>query len=185
MVEDRSSTFFFETERMLLQLTSVEDAPLILELLNTPKWLKYIGDRHVKTLSEAQHYVKERIIPQQKRLGYGSFTMIRKTDQEMLGTCGLFDREGLQGIDMGYGLLPQFEGQGYAFEATTRLKEMAFSFFGLDEIHAITVGCNTGSRNLLVKLGFSLKGTVTLPDDDAVLLLYSLRKGKKDSSQAL
>ena len=111
--------------------------------------------------------------------------MIRKTDQEMLGTCGLFDREGLQGIDMGYGLLPQFEGQGYAFEATTRLKEMAFSFFGLDEIHAITVGCNTGSRNLLVKLGFSLKGTVTLPDDDAVLLLYSLRKGKKDSSQAL
>ena len=123
MVEDRPPTFSFETDRLLLQSTSVKDAPLILELLNTPKWLKYIGDRHVKTISDAQNYIEERIIPQQKSLGFGSFTMIRKSDQEKLGTCGLFDREGLEGIDMDYGLLPQFEGQGYAFEATNMLKK--------------------------------------------------------------
>ena len=176
MIKDVASTTFFETERLFLRPTSTEDAALILEMLNTPKWLKYIGDRNVRTLEEAHNYIKERILPQQERLGFGSFTIIRKMDDTKLGTCGLFDREGLEGIDLGYGLLPQHEGKGYAFEAATCLKQMAFEDFNLEEIHAITVDENVASKGLLLKLGFTPKGTAKLPDDDAVLLLYSLSR---------
>ena len=40
----------FETDRLILKPTSEEDAEFIFELLNTPKWLKYIGDRNVKSI---------------------------------------------------------------------------------------------------------------------------------------
>lgn len=175
-MEDATLTRMFETERLFLRPTSVEDAALILEMLNTPKWLKYIGDRNVRTLDEAKTYIEERILPQQKRLGFGSYTIIRKADENKLGTCGLFDREGLEGIDMGYSLLPQNEGKGYAFEAASRLKQIAFEDFGLQEIHAITVDANVASKGLLLKLGFTPRGKTTLPDDDEVLLLYTLKK---------
>ncbi|GAA4280338.1 GNAT family N-acetyltransferase [Gaetbulibacter aestuarii] len=175
-MNDPAITTLFETERLILRPTSVEDAALILELLNTPKWLKFIGDRHVRTLEDAKNYILERILPQQNRLGFGSFTIIRKEDHNKLGTCGLFDREGLEGIDLGYGLLPQNEGKGYGFEAANQLKQLAFKTFKLKEIHAITVNENVASKGLLLKLGFTPQGTTKLPDDDTVLLLYSLRK---------
>lgn len=166
----------YETKRLILRPTKVEDAPLILEMLNTPKWLKYIGDRNVRSLKDAEKYIQERILPQQKQLGFGSFTIIRKEDRAKLGTCGLFDREGLEGIDLGYGLLPQYEGKGFAFEAANQLIHMAFDVFELDKIHAITVDENVASKGLLLKLGFTPQGTAKLPDDAAVLLLYSLSR---------
>ena len=182
MAEPIATPTLFETERLYLKATNLDDDALILELLNSPKWLKYIGDRKVTSLDAAQSYIKERILPQQKRLGFGSFTILRKKDHQKIGTCGLFDRDGLEGIDIGYALLPEYEGKGYAFEAVSRLRDMAFTIFGLDDIHAITLDENAGSKGLLGKLGFKEQGTVTLPDDDAILLLYSLRKEEEDSS---
>lgn len=92
----------FETERLLLKATSKEDASFILELLNTPKWIKNIGDRNVKSLEAAQNYILERMTPQFERLGYSNYTVIRKADGAKMGTCGLYDREGLEGIDIGF-----------------------------------------------------------------------------------
>lgn len=58
--------------------------------------------------------------PQFERLGFGNYIMIRKSDGIKLGSCGLYDREGLDGIDIGYALMPQFERQGYAIEAASK-----------------------------------------------------------------
>ena len=87
----------FETERLILRPTGVEDAALILKLLNMPKWLRFIGDRNVNTLEEAQLYIESRMLPQLGRLGYGNYTLVKKSDGTRLGTCGLYDREGLEG----------------------------------------------------------------------------------------
>ena len=92
----------FETERLLLKPMSKEDAPFLLELLNSPKWIKYVGDRNVHSIEEAASYIKIKMTPQLKRLGFSNYTVIRKTDHAKLGSCGLYDREGLEGVDIGF-----------------------------------------------------------------------------------
>ena len=165
----------FETERLLLKPTSVDDANLVFELFNTPKWIQYIGDREVTTLSKAKDYIREKMRPQLERLGFSNYTLIRKSDGTKLGTCGLFDREGLEGIDLGFALLPDFEGNGYAYEASDRMKKAAFNEFGLESLLAITAEDNQASQRLLEKLGFLKMDAIQLPGDMTHLLRYRLK----------
>jgi RimJ/RimL family protein N-acetyltransferase len=164
----------FETERLILRPTSAEDSEFLIELLNTPKWLKYIGDRNVRSVEDAQAYIKNRIQSQFERLGYGSYTVIRKADNVKIGACGLYDRDGLEGVDLGFAFLPKHERQGYAFEAANRIKQAGLEEFGLSELKAITTKDNTASHQLLVKLGFEFEKTVQLPSEFRELLLYKL-----------
>ena len=166
----------FETERLILKPTSEDDAEFILKLLNAPKFLKYVGDRNVKSINQAKDYIKTKMIPQLNRLGYANYTLIRKSDHSKIGTCGLYDREGMEGVDIGFALLPEFEGLGFGFESALALKHAAFNEFGIDQLKGITSKKNIASQNLLEKLEFQLKGTIALPDDDEELLLYVLIK---------
>ena len=84
----------FETERLLIQPLTKADAPHLLALMNTPKWIKNIGDRNVHTIAEAAAYIDEKITPQFERLGFGNYKVIRKSDGQFLGNCGLYDRPG-------------------------------------------------------------------------------------------
>jgi RimJ/RimL family protein N-acetyltransferase len=165
----------FETERLYLKATSKEDAPFILALLNMPKWKKFIGDRNVHTIEEASTYIEERMTPQLKRLGFSNYTVIRKSDNTKMGTCGLYDREGLAGLDIGFAFLPEHEGKGYAFESSEKMKEVARDLFGVKELKAITSQENLSSQRLLKKLGFHLDGTTTLKDDKEELFLFRLQ----------
>ncbi|MDX1828666.1 MAG: GNAT family N-acetyltransferase [Lutibacter sp.] len=166
----------FETERLILKPTSEEDAEFIFELLNTPKWIKYIGDRNIKTVKNARDYIKTKMLPQLKKLGYSNYTLIRKADNCKIGTCGLYDREGLEGVDIGFAFLPEYERKGYAFESANKLKNVAFNKFGLTHINAITTKNNISSQKLIEKLGLELNGTTKLPNDDEELLLYKIEK---------
>ena len=162
----------FETERLSLVPTSLEDAPLFLALLNMPKWLEFIGDRNVHTIPEAQAYIATRVLPQLERLGYGNYTVIRKADNEKLGCCGLYDREGLDGVDIGFSFLGKFEGNGYAYEAATCLKDAAFNTFKIPKLGAITMESNIASRRLLEKLGLSFTKNIQLENEE--LMYYEL-----------
>lgn len=164
----------YETERLLLRPTTEEDADFILKLMNTPKWLEHIGDRNIRSISDAAAYIREKMLPQLQRLGYSNYTVIRKADHVKLGTCGLYDREGLEGIDIGFAFLPEHERQGYALEAAEKIKELAFTKFGLRSLRAITTRKNVASQKLLEKLGLVFVKTINLPDDPEELLLYEL-----------
>ena len=165
----------FETERLLLRPTESEDAPFIMALLNMPKWLKYIGDRNVRSLKDAQNYINNKIKPQFARLAYGNYTVIRKCDGVKLGTCGLYDREGLSGVDIGFGFLPEYEKKGYALESSLKVMELAINDFKLKQINAITNKDNIASQNLLKKLGLRYIKMVKLPNSDEKLMLFQLK----------
>ncbi|MDP2088342.1 MAG: GNAT family N-acetyltransferase [Flavobacteriaceae bacterium] len=164
----------FETERLLLKPTSEDDAPFILELLNTPKWGRFIGERNVKSIDDAKAYIEQKITPQFQKIGFGNYTVIRKLDNLKIGSCGLYDREGIEGIDIGFAFLPQYEKMGYAFESAHQLKEVALHYFEIKKIGAITTKDNKDSQKLLKKLGLKFLKTVTLPNDNEDLLLYKL-----------
>ncbi|MGV6830537.1 MAG: GNAT family N-acetyltransferase [bacterium] len=166
----------YETERLYLRPTQEEDAPFILELLNTPKWIQFIGDRKVHTEEDAANYIKERMLPQLERLGFSNYTVILKSDGTKIGTCGLYDREGLEGIDIGFAFLPAFEGRGFGYESSIKMKELAFNELEITTIRAITSKGNIASQKLLKKLGLVRTGTTILPDEDEELFVYQIDK---------
>ena len=167
----------FTTERLEIRPTREEDAPFIFELMNSPKWLMFIGDRKIYSVEIARNYIKNRMLPQLEKLGFSNYTVIRKSDNVKIGTCGLYDRNGLDGLDIGFAFLPQFEKKGYAFESAFKLKSVAFEIFGIEEILAITKTTNISSQNLLKRLGLKFNSKVRLPNDDEELLLFRLKKG--------
>ena len=164
----------FETERLVLQPTTEEDAGFILELLNSPKWLEYIGDRKVYTEEDAKQYIKNKISPQLEKLGFANYTLIRKSDGLKIGSCGLYDREGVEGIDIGFALLPAFEGLGYGFESASKVLEIGKTKFNIDRFSAITTKNNLASQRLIEKLGLRYIKTIRIPNDEEELLLYRI-----------
>lgn len=166
----------FESERLLIRPTIEEDAELIYELMNTPKFIKFVGDRDINSILDAEKYIQTKMLPQLNTLGYSSYSIITKADGSKIGTCGLYNRDGVDGIDIGFGLLPQYEGLGYAYESAHRLLKAAFEEFEIEEIKAITSIANISSQRLLEKLGLEMIGTTKLPNEDHEILLYKKRK---------
>ncbi|MEL6254883.1 MAG: GNAT family N-acetyltransferase [Bacteroidota bacterium] len=162
----------FETERLILRPTHESDAAYILEIMNTPKWIKNIGDRKVHSEAAAIKYIQERMLPQLERLGYSNYTVIRKSDGVKMGSCGLYDREGLDGIDIGFAFLPAYEKKGYAYEASSRIMKAAIEDFGIGLIKAITIPSNTASQKLLEKLGLKFQKRFFMEGDSEELMLY-------------
>nr|WP_315031524.1 GNAT family N-acetyltransferase [uncultured Chryseobacterium sp.] len=162
----------YETERLIIRPISQEDGELIFELYNTPKFIQYIGDRGIKSLADADHYIKNRFLPQIERLGYGNYVVITKEDNHKIGAVGIFEREGLEIVDIGYSLLEKFEGKGYAFEAAQTVKSIGMEEFGLPKISAIISKDNIGSQKLIEKLGLKFQKYVTLPGETEELNYY-------------
>ena len=170
----KGETVFYKTQRLLIRPTSIEDAPFIFKILNSPKWIQYIGDRNVKTEKEAADYIKLKMLPQFEKLGYSNNTIIRKHDNVKIGTCGLYNREGIDGVDIGFAFLPEYEKQGYAYESAKKVMEIGVRSFGLNKINAITTQENKASQKLIEKLGLKYVKKITIPNDTEELLLYCI-----------
>ena len=165
-----------KTERLIIRPTSVEDAEFIFALMNTPKWIKNIGDRSITSIEMAKNYIIDKMQPQLEKLGYSNYTVIRKSDNMKMGSCGLYDREGLEGVDIGFAFLPAYERKGFAFEAADKIKNVGFKEFGIEAISGITAKDNISSQKLLEKLGLILTGTTKLPNETEELYLYKIEK---------
>ena len=166
----------FETERLIIRPTIEEDAEFVLELLNSPKWIEYIGDREVRTLDAAKAYIQERMISQLKRLGFSNYTLIRKSDNHKIGACGLYDRPGFEGVDIGFALLPAYERKGYAYEAANRIKQAAFEDFKFEKISGITSKRNLASQKLLEKLGLVFVRESIFPEGEEEIFVYEITR---------
>lgn len=175
-MSDQKKYLEFETERLIVRPTAIEDAAFIFELMTSEKWLRFIGDRNLHSLADAEAYITNRMRKQLERLGYSNYTVIRKSDGMKVGTCGLYDRPEVDFTDIGFAFLEAFEGTGYAFEASTAVKNAAFEHFGFTELCAITSKNNYSSQKLLEKLGLENTGDIQMPGDDEVLFLYKMRK---------
>lgn len=163
---------FYETERLFLRPMSLEDGAFILDLYNRPKFIQFIGDRDIKTVPDAENYIKNKFLPQFERLGYGNYLMITKEGNHKIGGVGIFEREGLDVVDIGFSLLDEFEGKGYAYEAALKVKSIGMDDFGLKKLSAITTKDNHSSQKLIEKLGLKFQKFVTIPGDTEELMYF-------------
>ena len=161
------------TERLDLSLLTPEDAVFVLELVNEPDWLRYIGDRGVHTLEDARGYIRNGPMNMYARLGFALHRVALKSNGESIGICGLIKRDALPDVDLGFAFLERFRGQGYAWEAASATLAYAKDTLGLKRVVAITTPDNTSSVQLLEKLGFRFEQTLKLPGSSADSKLFA------------
>jgi [ribosomal protein S5]-alanine N-acetyltransferase len=165
-----------ETERLILRWLSAEDAAFMLELVNTPAWLQFIGDRGVRTLEDARDYILNGPVAMYHRVGFGLYLVGLKQSATPIGICGLIERVGLEDIDIGFAFLPAFCGQGYAYEAASAMMTYAQETIGLNRVVAITAPDNQRSITLLTKLGLSFVDMLRLGEDQPEVMLFAWNK---------
>ncbi|HMJ46518.1 MAG TPA: GNAT family N-acetyltransferase [Ferruginibacter sp.] len=162
-----------ETNRLILRQFTFQDTIFIIELLNSPGWLEFIGDRNVKTHKEAKAYLLNGPIKSYAENGFGLGLVKTKNDNTTIGMCGLIKRDELEYPDIGFAFLPGWSGKGYAYEIAEAVMEYAENQLGLPAVLAITTAANNSSIKLLVKLGLKFLKIISFPGKEEELMLFS------------
>jgi RimJ/RimL family protein N-acetyltransferase len=152
-----------ETERLVLRRLTAADAGFILELLNDPAFVRYIGDKGARTLEDAVRYIEEGPAASYVRHGFGLYCVTLRDGGAPIGISGLVKRGGLDDVDVGFAFLPQYRAQGYAHESARAALRHGYEELGLPRIVAITSPDNHDSMKLLRKLGLRLERMIPLP----------------------
>jgi len=160
--------------RLRLRKLTIKDADFIVELLNDPDWLKYIGDRDVNNVQDALVYIQQGPQAMYQRYGMGLLLVESLAHQQPVGLCGLLKRIELPQPDLGFAFLPQYRKQGFALEAAKLVLEDAFGRKLTEKVLAITSVENEKSIHLLTKLGFSFKGLIDLAESGNETKLFEL-----------
>jgi RimJ/RimL family protein N-acetyltransferase len=163
-----------ETNRLIISKITLDDAAFFLELVNTPNFIKYIGDRNLKTVEDAKTYLKNGTLKSYEDFGFGFYKLLLKEENnKAIGTCGLVKREQLDNVDIGFAMLPEYEGKGFGYESCIAVLKLAKEQFKLNKVLAITLPTNNNSIKLLEKIGLSYEKRVKPFEDDKELLLFA------------
>lgn len=163
-----------ETERLLLRTFSIDDAPFVLRLVNDPSWIEFIGDHAVGDLEEACNYIRNGPLTMYEDYGFSLCMTELKATGTPVGVCGLVKRDSLPEVDLGFALLPEYCGRGYASEAAAAILEFGRSELRIQRVLAITMPANLRSMQLLERLGFQFVSMFQLSDEEPELKLFSI-----------
>lgn len=165
-----AADFQLLTPRLRLRRFTRDDAPFVFRLLNSPGWLRFIGDRGVRTIADAEAYLTNGPLAHYPRHGFGLYHVARRADHCAVGMCGLLQRDYLDTVDLGFAVLPEFGGQGYATEAAQAVLAHARDDHRCPRLAAIVRADNAASTRVLEKLGLHLIGPLRTPQGDDVQL---------------
>ena len=160
----------FESTRLLMEKMRLSDFAFINELLNTEGFLKYIGDRNIRSDEDAKAYIVK--ILENPDIQY--WVVSAKSDPVPMGIVSLVKRDYLPLHDIGYAFLSRFTNRGFAFEATNAVIRKLLYDCGYEELLAIPNKSNTRSVRLLGKLSFSYKKEIE--HEGKIIQVYSISK---------
>ena len=158
-----------ETDRLILRWLTPDDAAFILELLNEPAWIRYIGDKSVRTLDDAKNYILTGPMKMYSQFGFGLFLVERKEGSSPIGMCGLIKRDTLDNVDIGFAFLSRYQTLGYGFESASATLKYGHEQLDMERILAITSLDNRASSRLLEKIGMKYEGTIILDKEELKL----------------
>ena len=154
-----------KTNRLKLLEFEKSDSQFILELLNEPAWIEFIGEKNVHTINDAESFIEHNLIPSYKKNGFGLYAVKLKDDNTPIGMCGLLNRPGLSDIDLGFASLSKYQRLGFAYESSIAILNYSKTVLKINKVVAITNSNNTASAKLLEKLGFRFDKLIDLSDD--------------------
>lgn len=152
----------FQTERTTVRQMTLADAPFILELVNSPTWIRFIGDRNIQDLDAAERYLKDGFLAYYATPGF-SYYLVETRDGEPIGICGFLKKAYLEHEDLGFAFDERYQGQGFGYEVGRPIMDYGVDRFGFRVLDAVTNEDNAASIGLLGKLGFRPAGTIEIP----------------------
>jgi RimJ/RimL family protein N-acetyltransferase len=163
-----------ETERLVLRTFNADDAAFYFDLWKQAKWIQFIGDKNFQSIEDARASLIKGPMDMHSRLGFSLYHVSLKENGAAIGMCGLIKRYTLDDVDIGYGLLPEFEGKGYAHEAAAATLAYAKNHFGISRVVAIVSPDNVASIKLLEKIGLRFEKMIALTEGPEELKLYAV-----------
>jgi RimJ/RimL family protein N-acetyltransferase len=148
--EDMRIENIISTSRLTLEIINLNDCDFMISLLNSKGWIENIGDRNIHSKNDALAYIN-------KILGAENFFywVVRIKDVNTpIGIISFLKRSYLENFDIGFAFLPNFAGNGYAYEAAKAVLTMVSKLPEFNIVLATTLFSNKNSIKLLTKLGF-------------------------------
>lgn len=160
-----------QTERLVLRQLESNDADFILELLNEAAFLRFIGDKGVRTQADARDYIRKGPIDSYRRHGFGLYAVCLH-DGTSIGICGLVKRDALEDVDVGFAFLSRHCSRGYAVESAAAVLAHARRVLRLRRVVAITDPDNQGSIAVLERIGLKFERMIRLSEHSPELKLF-------------
>lgn len=149
-----------ETARLILRPTALEDLDGFATLIGDPESARFIGGVQPRSMAWRAMAAMAGSWALQ---GFSMFSVIEKATGRWVGRVGPWKPEGWPGPEIGWGLLRECWGRGYATEASAATMDWAFDHLGWTEvIHSIAPE-NTSSQQVALRLGSRLLGPGKLP----------------------
>jgi RimJ/RimL family protein N-acetyltransferase len=148
------------TPRLILRPPKTEDFEGWIAFSADPETMRYLDGPQPRELAwralaaMAGHWAL---------LGFGMFSVIDRRSARWIGRVGPWRPEGWPGNEVGWGILREFEGQGYAYEAAVAAIDWAFEVLGWDNVIHCVPEVNVRSRALAERLGSTCQRRVVLP----------------------
>ena len=160
------------TERLTLRQPLESDAQQIFLLRSDAIVNKYLDRQPTRTVEEALHFI--RTVNENFKNNEGLYWAItQRGNKKLIGAICLFDfSDELQKCEIGYELLPNYQGQGIMNEALEKIIEFTFQTLELMTINAFTHKDNQSSTKLLQK--FYFQETAIIDEANPNLILFRL-----------
>lgn len=153
--------FVLETNRLKLRQFTSADIEAIFKLDSNPQVHQYLGNKPISSMAKAERTI-ENFLTQYRENQIGRWAVFQKKDNSFVGWSGIKLETGLYNgyqnyYDLGFRLLPEYWGKGYAFESAQVALSDAFTRLKLETVHAAADVANKASNSNIKKLGFSFK----------------------------
>jgi [ribosomal protein S5]-alanine N-acetyltransferase len=137
------------TDRLLISHLSEEDNKFILELVNTREWIEHIGNRNIRSSTDAIAYTRS-VMDNARKM----YWVVRlANDSTPIGIVAFVKRDFLMHYDVGFAFLPRYTGKGYAYESAKAVMEVEMDSRRHSQILGITNSHNIKAIRLLKRLG--------------------------------
>lgn len=151
-----------ETERLEFRLLQLEDYDEWMPLFDDHDTVRFLGMQDLNSIKEKCDLWFEKSLSRHENDMGGMNVLIDKQTNKMIGQCGLLVQE-VQGesiMEIGYSILPQYCGKGYASEAAKKCRDYAFKNGYSDKLHSIIHTDNLGSKKVAERNGMCLYKTL-------------------------
>lgn len=144
-----------ETNRCRLREIVPNDIDSVYELYQDKSVTKYMEDLYEDKENELD-YLDKYYKNIYSYFGFGTWGVIRKEDQKMIGMAGYNYRPEFDEPELGFMFGVPYQKQGYAYEICNAIIQYGKNELGFTAIQALTESENENSIRLLIKLGFVL-----------------------------
>jgi RimJ/RimL family protein N-acetyltransferase len=152
----------FETERLIVRQFTIDDADHFFLFNSSQQVMQYI--RPVKTRAESDAFLEENFNLYLDGFPYGRMFVVDKLTGSFVGTFSILYLDGESDYHIGYALMPNYWGMGYASELVKYGTALFFERTKHSCLFAITQPENKASEMVLLKNKFSLSGEFLLVD---------------------